>query len=184
MSWVWAIRPVLIQLKYPNRSSGSIRGNAAPRVSAVSRRHARVLQGDGGLVVEDMGSRNTTLLGGEPVGDSARLKKGDVVQFGQVAVQLDVRDARPAAPQEGEEETPQAGVPAASVAAALEAPPGELTVSVSPELVLEDHLVATVVPDILLPCVAHFNRAATLQRKTYSDVHHGIDVNTGAKAPP
>lgn len=51
--------------------------------SFVSTVHARVFRRDGAVYVEDLGSRNGTLLNGEPVVQAAQLRRGDHVQFGQ-----------------------------------------------------------------------------------------------------
>jgi pSer/pThr/pTyr-binding forkhead associated (FHA) protein len=49
----------------------------------VSQVHARVFRRDGDVYVEDLGSRNGTLLNGRPLGNAQRLRRGDRVQFGR-----------------------------------------------------------------------------------------------------
>ena len=70
---------------------------------AVSRRHARVVRGDGrgggepgAFFLEDLGSRNSTLLGGELVTGRARLRDGD--EIGICGVKLRFLADDPAAP--------------------------------------------------------------------------------------
>ncbi|MFG2071854.1 FHA domain-containing protein [Nonomuraea maritima] len=69
------------------------RGHAAdlrlddPHLSAL---HAALSQTDGRTSVEDLGSRNGTLVNGEPVRRSQVLHDGDVVQFGMVRVRYEV----------------------------------------------------------------------------------------------
>jgi pSer/pThr/pTyr-binding forkhead associated (FHA) protein len=55
--------------------------------SFVSTVHARVFRRDGTVYVEDLGSRNGTLLNGEPVTQAAALRRGDQVQFGQTVAE-------------------------------------------------------------------------------------------------
>jgi pSer/pThr/pTyr-binding forkhead associated (FHA) protein len=55
--------------------------------SFVSTVHARVFRRDGTVYVEDLGSRNGTLLNGEPVTNPAQLRRGDQVQFGQTVAE-------------------------------------------------------------------------------------------------
>jgi pSer/pThr/pTyr-binding forkhead associated (FHA) protein len=55
--------------------------------SFVSTVHARVFRRDGSVYVEDLGSRNGTLLNGEPVTHAAQLRRGDQVQFGQTVAE-------------------------------------------------------------------------------------------------
>jgi pSer/pThr/pTyr-binding forkhead associated (FHA) protein len=49
----------------------------------VSTVHARIFRRDGDVFVEDLGSRNGTLLNGEPLTYATALRRGDRVQFGQ-----------------------------------------------------------------------------------------------------
>jgi pSer/pThr/pTyr-binding forkhead associated (FHA) protein len=55
--------------------------------SFVSQVHARVFRRDGDVYVEDLGSRNGTLLNGQPVGGAQRLRRGDRVQFGRTVTE-------------------------------------------------------------------------------------------------
>ena len=55
--------------------------------SFVSTVHARVFRRDGAVYVEDLGSRNGTLLNGEPVVHAVQLRRGDHVQFGQTVAE-------------------------------------------------------------------------------------------------
>jgi pSer/pThr/pTyr-binding forkhead associated (FHA) protein len=55
--------------------------------SFVSTVHARVFRRDGTVYVEDLDSRNGTLLNGEPVTHAAQLRRGDQVQFGQTVAE-------------------------------------------------------------------------------------------------
>jgi pSer/pThr/pTyr-binding forkhead associated (FHA) protein len=49
----------------------------------VSTVHARIFRRDGEVFVEDLGSRNGTLLNGQPLTHATALRRGDRVQFGQ-----------------------------------------------------------------------------------------------------
>jgi DNA-binding NtrC family response regulator len=55
-------------------------GGADP---SVSRRHARVRRDGSALVIEDLGSRNGTLLNGGRIVGAARLAAGDVIEVGE-----------------------------------------------------------------------------------------------------
>ena len=55
--------------------------------SYVSTVHARIFRRDGDVYVEDLGSRNGTLLNGEPVTHAAPLRRGDHVQFGHTVAE-------------------------------------------------------------------------------------------------
>ena len=50
--------------------------------SSVSRHHARIRIDGSGAVLEDLGSKNGTLVGGEPVSASRRLADRDLIQVG------------------------------------------------------------------------------------------------------
>ena len=52
--------------------------------SRVSRQHVRIVQRDGGWWVEDLGTRNGTLLNGEKMAGAARLIAGDRLGIGGV----------------------------------------------------------------------------------------------------
>jgi len=54
----------------------------------VSQVHARVFRRDGDLFVEDLGSRNGTLVNGRPVGNAQRVRRGDKVQFGRTVAEV------------------------------------------------------------------------------------------------
>jgi hypothetical protein len=51
--------------------------------SFVSQVHARIYRRDGDVYVEDLGSRNGSLLNGQPLEGAIKLRRGDQVQFGQ-----------------------------------------------------------------------------------------------------
>jgi pSer/pThr/pTyr-binding forkhead associated (FHA) protein len=55
--------------------------------SFVSTVHARVFRREGAVYIEDLGSRNGTLLNGEPLVHAAQLRRGDQVQFGQTVAE-------------------------------------------------------------------------------------------------
>jgi pSer/pThr/pTyr-binding forkhead associated (FHA) protein len=55
--------------------------------SFVSTVHARVFRREGEVFVEDLGSRNGTLLNGEPLVHASQLRRGDQVQFGQTVAE-------------------------------------------------------------------------------------------------
>jgi pSer/pThr/pTyr-binding forkhead associated (FHA) protein len=55
--------------------------------SFVSTVHARVFRRDGAVYVEDLGSRNGTLLNGELLAVATQLRRGDQVQFGQTVTE-------------------------------------------------------------------------------------------------
>ena len=75
--------------------------------TSVSRRHARILVGEGGAVIEDLGSKNGTRVGGARVCERVALHDGDQVAFGDLLVlyrestagQSTVTRARSAAPR-------------------------------------------------------------------------------------
>jgi predicted component of type VI protein secretion system len=61
----------------------------------ISRAHARVVAGAGGLVIRDLGSKNGLTLNGRPLrSGAAALREGDIVALG--AVQLRVAGLEPA----------------------------------------------------------------------------------------
>jgi pSer/pThr/pTyr-binding forkhead associated (FHA) protein len=53
----------------------------------VSQVHARLYVRDGSAYVEDLASRNGTLVNGHPLEGSLRLKRGDRVQFGHTVAE-------------------------------------------------------------------------------------------------
>ena len=52
-----------------------------PRDRFLSKRHARVFEDTGAWYVEDLGSRNTTLLNGQPVDERIQVFEGDVIRL-------------------------------------------------------------------------------------------------------
>lgn len=56
--------------------------------SSVSAQHAIVRSGDSGWVIEDLGSRNGTLVNGRVVDKPAALSCGDAIQLGRVRLRL------------------------------------------------------------------------------------------------
>ncbi len=71
----------------------------------VSRRHARIVRGNGQVVLEDLGSHNGTFLNGQPVTEPQALKHRDVIQVGDTVIVFDENEqdsvslAESAAPQ-------------------------------------------------------------------------------------
>jgi predicted component of type VI protein secretion system len=61
----------------------------------ISRRHAVVRPGDGGIEIEDLGSTNGTYVNGVRIAAATRLAGGDTVKFGRSVLQ--VESARAAA---------------------------------------------------------------------------------------
>jgi hypothetical protein len=57
----------------------------------VSRRHARVLAHDGGVIVEDLGSSNGTYVNGERISGPVELGTGDEVQVGGAVLGVEGR---------------------------------------------------------------------------------------------
>ena len=55
----------------------------------VSRRHCRVLVGEGGYHVEDLGSRNGTFVNGARVTSARLLTAGDVIRVGHTDLRVD-----------------------------------------------------------------------------------------------
>jgi FHA domain len=60
-----------------------------PADTFVSQVHARVVERDGQLFVEDLGSTNGTFLNGKQVARTARLRKGDQVQIGSTVLRAE-----------------------------------------------------------------------------------------------
>jgi pSer/pThr/pTyr-binding forkhead associated (FHA) protein len=54
----------------------------------VSQVHARVFRRDGDVYVEDLGSRNGTLLNGNPLDGTERVRRGDRIQFGRTVTEV------------------------------------------------------------------------------------------------
>ena len=61
--------------------------------ATVSRRHARIVVTDGEAVVEDLGSKNGTFVQGERLNSPARIRDGDRLLIGEVALIFRVRRA-------------------------------------------------------------------------------------------
>jgi len=57
-----------------------------------SRRHARIVVSDGTATLEDLGSKNHTLLNNHPVTQSTRLRDGDTIRIGSATFVFRVRD--------------------------------------------------------------------------------------------
>jgi DNA-binding winged helix-turn-helix (wHTH) protein len=55
-------------------------------VAGVSRRHARIVVNDGDALVEDLGSKNGTAIGDDPLAGPRRLHDGDQLHIGPVIV--------------------------------------------------------------------------------------------------
>jgi putative nucleotidyltransferase with HDIG domain len=67
--------------------------------SSVSRRHAEVRHGDDGWSVRDLDSTNGTYVNGVRIGPGEQaLRPRDIVQFGKVALIVEVNDATPEGP--------------------------------------------------------------------------------------
>ena len=81
----------------------------------ISRRHAAIRPGDGGIEIEDLGSTNGTYVNGVRIEGVTRLAGGDTVKLGQSVIQIE--SARAAA-------TVAAAVPAAPAPPAAAAPSG------------------------------------------------------------
>ena len=98
---------------------------------SMSRMHARLYCDSGVWHVEDLGSRNGTLLGGRPVNDPARLGHGSVVQVGSTSITL--REAtRPAENGVRKETSSDSHTIFRSAAELLQAPEEIRTDSVTP----------------------------------------------------
>jgi FHA domain len=83
----------------------------------VSRRHARILQQNGGVIVEDLGSSNGTYVNGERISGPVELAAGDEVQLGNTVLGIEGATAAtavmpPGAPQTEHHAGPQRRVPA------------------------------------------------------------------------
>ena len=89
----------------------------------ISRRHAVVRPGDGGIEIEDLGSTNGTYVNGSRIEGPTRLAGGDTVKLGRSV--LEVESARAAA-------TVAAPVPAAPAASAPAPTPPPPTPAAAP----------------------------------------------------
>ena len=58
--------------------------------SSVSRRHAQMLRQERGLYVQDLGSRNGTMLNGQRLGEPRLLEDGDTLTVGAIALHYEV----------------------------------------------------------------------------------------------
>lgn len=56
--------------------------------SSVSAHHALLRPSDGGWAIEDLGSRNGTMVNGRPIASQAVLECGDSIQLGRVRLRL------------------------------------------------------------------------------------------------
>jgi DNA-binding winged helix-turn-helix (wHTH) protein len=54
--------------------------------AGVSRRHARIMIGRGGAMLDDLGSKNGTLIAGRPVMGAVALHDGDAIHIGPILV--------------------------------------------------------------------------------------------------
>jgi uncharacterized protein YkwD/pSer/pThr/pTyr-binding forkhead associated (FHA) protein len=66
---------------------------------SVSRHHIAITRASNGLILEDLGSSNGSLLNGEPVEHKMALESGDVVEIGEFSVHIDHCDRPTLAPQ-------------------------------------------------------------------------------------
>jgi len=90
----------LEDLELPLRDGENVLGRdvgCAVRVDrpTVSRRHARILVSADGVVLEDLGSKNGTFLGGGRLTGPVALSEGDVIGLGSVRLVFRVRRAQP-----------------------------------------------------------------------------------------
>jgi hypothetical protein len=60
-----------------------------PADTFVSQVHARIVERDGQLFVEDLGSTNGTFVNGKQVAKTARVRKGDQVQVGHTVLRAE-----------------------------------------------------------------------------------------------
>jgi hypothetical protein len=58
--------------------------------ASISTKHARIVRGDDGFHIEDLGSRNGTFVNGEKVTDKRPLADGDIVRIGKVILTFNV----------------------------------------------------------------------------------------------
>jgi len=93
---------------------------------SVSRVHAMFSVRDGRVILEDIGSRNRTEVNGERLSGPTPVGDGDVISFGDVAVQVILPDRAASAEEEDAEVTPEAGV-AVPAPEAEEKPPEQMT---------------------------------------------------------
>ncbi|WP_426750870.1 FHA domain-containing protein [Myxococcus sp. Y35] len=95
------------------------------RDRAVSRMHARVLHGEDGFTLEDLGSPNGVFLNGRRVEARVPLADGDVIELGRSLLRFQAAMEEPAPPAPpAPEEPPSAEAPApSSVEPSSDAPP-------------------------------------------------------------
>jgi phosphoserine phosphatase RsbU/P len=68
----------------------------------LSRHHAEIRRQEGAFFLQDLGSKNGTLLNGDPVGDVRRLRHGDVITLGEHRLTfVEVGEEEDDAPPEG-----------------------------------------------------------------------------------
>jgi serine phosphatase RsbU (regulator of sigma subunit) len=65
----------------------------------LSRQHARFYREGDGWMVEDLGSRNTTLLNGRPLAVPARVSAGDLVKLSETVIAVEGFDSTPSRPK-------------------------------------------------------------------------------------
>ncbi|MDP6439721.1 MAG: FHA domain-containing protein [Candidatus Brocadiia bacterium] len=92
------------------RVGRSSRNDLVLRVPSVSRHHATIHVRDGGVVLEDAGSRNETRLDGQVIDGSAELKEGAIIAFSGVMVNVSFPDMAAEAKEDDAEVTPASGV--------------------------------------------------------------------------
>ena len=98
----------------------------------VSRRHATVRSTPGGLEIEDLGSRNGTLVNGERIEPVRSLREGDIVEIGEVRLRVEgiaavavTRAAEVVQPTAAAPVAPRGDVPAPAPAPAPPSAPKE-----------------------------------------------------------
>ena len=64
----------------------------------LSRQHARFYREGDGWMVEDLGSRNTTLLNGRPLAVPGRVSAGDLVKLSETVITIDGFDTTASRP--------------------------------------------------------------------------------------
>jgi len=56
--------------------------------TSVSRRHAQLRFQDDGLIIEDLGSANGTLVNGRPISEPTLIQDGDEVTLGETILRV------------------------------------------------------------------------------------------------
>jgi pSer/pThr/pTyr-binding forkhead associated (FHA) protein len=59
-----------------------------PKSDAISRRHCEITVQEGRVIIQDLGSKNGTLVNGERIDDARVLQSGDSVQFGPLSFEI------------------------------------------------------------------------------------------------